>query len=147
MIFVIKTVLLFLFGFKAFGFESFHDGTKIHWIVKIMKDGQEKSYQQKEIQSMISEGIGHPKLSLRCRLQLEREHITFDPSGKNGYTRDEERVETFCEQGDQEIQLKRVKCAHGYGKKGIGSIYGDSNRFLLKKGKDSFEIRVRCSHK
>jgi hypothetical protein len=127
--------------------EAFSKESKIHWRVEISKNNELNKYEADEIDGLVSEGIFHKKLKIKCQMELQREHIKYDPSGKNGYTRDEERVHTSCKYKKSKIKLETVTCARGYGKKGVGTIYGDKTSIEISKKNRSFALKIICTRK
>lgn len=124
--------------------ERFASETAISWSVKVERDGTTKTYTEGEIDSLPEGTLAHAPLRISCQIPLAREHIGYDPSGKRGYTRDEERVSPRCRVGDMDVRIETVTCAKGHARNKVGNVYGDSAALHLTSGKRSFGVEVRC---
>ena len=118
--------------------------TTIAWTLEVDVDGARARHEEGAIDAALARGLEHPALGVRCALVLTREHISYDPTGARGYTRDEERVAPSCTVGGYAITLGTVTCAKGAARNKVGTVFGDEESVRLEKDGRSFGLRVRC---
>ncbi len=146
-IFILTFIIFSTASHGASANEVFAKETKLYWKLLLTENGNQSEFTGEGIDQRLKKGISHKDLEIHCKIKLEREHIKYEPSGKSGYTRDEERAFTFCKYGQTQIDLEMVKCARGYGQKGIGTIYSDKTEISLKKEPHSFGLKLSCFRK
>ena len=132
---------------QVFAAEQFADETKLQWSLEVEKDSGSKKYSGAEIDKLLKEGITHKELNVKCEMRLQRKSIKYNPSGKDGYTRNQEQVSTQCQYGDSKIELEEVVCADGQGKGKVGTIFSDKAQIKLSKSGKSFFLKLTCTRK
>ncbi len=144
---IICFITIFNFSPPICASDRFADETKIYWVIEVKKGSKSHKYTGAQIDNILMAGISYNPLKVNCSLSLRRESIKYHPSGKNGYSRNEERVESQCQYGDTLIQLETVICAKSLAKNKVGNIYSDKTHLGLTQRKRHFSYKIKCYHK
>ena len=121
--------------------------TKIAWTLDVEVDATKSTFTEAEIDARLRTPLAHPTMPVACALALEREHISYDPTGARGYTRDEERVKLTCTLDGHALDLGTLTCAKGAARNKVGTVYGDDATLRVSRDGKLFAVRVMCDLK